>query len=286
MPLPGRLRVAIVNGDKLVDLDSRRTRRIAGLPANPKSVIGFHASSGDLVVVADQLFLLSNGDTRAHLLAGNISAVTPGQNGMWLVRERSNRKCALTELALTGRPIVPSRPINCDYQLREETARGLIADTDAGEVLLDRRLHVIERSDLISIAGRELITVHGNRINITGRGSARLPETIGEPGGLYVSADNSYLAVEFGNPACPGPRQCLDIWMLRLTTMRWIHPPSMPVSMYLKPHTLFWSVNDRFTWLGTFDGVGAAIATWRPGASALRVRQISLPASQYGVLHT
>jgi hypothetical protein len=112
-----------------------------------------------------------------------------------------------------------------------------------------------------------------------------LPDSIGTLGGLYVSPDNAYVAVEFGNPACPGPRQCLDIWILRLASMSWIHPPSMPVSMYLKPHNLFWTPGDRFTWLGTFDDVGGAVATWQPGATALRVRHVSLPASQYGVLH-
>jgi hypothetical protein len=180
---------------------------------------------------------------------------------------------------------VPARPINCGYQIIAETQRGLIAQTSTDQALLDKQLRPTVRGGSIAVAGQTLITSDGKRIKV-GRRTAKLPATIGALGGLYVSPDNAYVAVEFDNPACPGPRQCLDTRILQLTTMQWIHPPSMPVSMYLKPHNLYWGPGDRFRWLGTFDGIGAAMATWQPGATVLRMRQIGLPTSQYGVLHS
>jgi hypothetical protein len=282
IPLLGRLDVSVVDGNKLVDLDTHRTQQIVGLPRNPNSVIEFRVSTTRVLSVDDRPFVLSKSGLKARPIAGAVSSVAAGLNGIWLTRGRDS--CKLTEISTTGRTITPARPINCDYQIYGETRDGLIAGTGTGEVLLDHRLRPTVHSELIAIAGKTLISTDGDRIDVSGSGTVRLPDSVGALDGLYVSPDNAYVAVEFGNPACPGPRQCLDIWMLRMATMSWSHPPSMPVAMYLKPHNLFWSRSGRFTWLGTFDGVGDAIATWQPGATALRMRQISLPASQYGVL--
>jgi hypothetical protein len=282
MPLSGRIGVSIVDGGKLINLDTHRSQSIAGLPRHANSVIEFRISTTRVLSVDDRPFVLSKSGLKARPIAGAVSSVAAGLDGIWLTRGRDS--CKLTEISTTGRTITPARPINCGYQIRAETPRGLVADTSAGEVLLDQQLRPTVRSTLIAVAGKVLITADSERINVAGRGSARLPATIGTLEDFYVSPDNAYVAVEFDNPACPGPRQCLDIWMLRLATMSWSHPPSMPVAMYLKPHNLFWSRSGRITWLGTFDGVGDAIATWQPGATALRMRQISLPASQYGIL--
>jgi hypothetical protein len=283
MPFSGRVDVGVIDSGKLIDLDTHRTRQIAGLPRNANSVIEFNVSTTAVLSVDDRPFVLSNDGTKARSVAGTVSAVAPGLHGIWLTR--GHEHCTLTEITVTGRTLTPAQPINCDYQIQRGTQRGLIADSSTGEMLLDRQLRPTAHSQLIAVAGKALITTDGTRINVIGGNSTRLPDSIGTLGGLYVSPDNAYVAVEFGNPACPGPRQCLDTWILRLASMTWIHPPSMPVSMYLKPRNLFWTPGDRFTWLGTFDAVGGAVATWQPGATALRVRHVSLPASQYGVLH-
>jgi hypothetical protein len=94
-----------------------------------------------------------------------------------------------------------------------------------------------------------------------------------------ASPDGRLLAVSFEHPAWPGPRQRLDVWLLDLIELVWRHLPSMPVPAALKATGLSWAPDGRLVLLGDFDGLGSALAVWRPGQDRLAVRSVP-PASR------
>jgi hypothetical protein len=50
----------------------------------------------------------------------------------------------------------------------------------------------------------------------------------------------------------------------------------------LKFTSMAWTGDGRLLPLGSFDGVGDALAVWRPGQERLAVRQLRLPADRAG----
>lgn len=101
---------------------------------------------------------------------------------------------------------------------------------------------------------------------------------------LTVSPDLRYAAVEYGEPAWPGPRQRLDVWVLDLRDGRWTQLPSMPVAASLKLTGLAWAGDGRLVLLGSFDGTGSALAVWRPGEPRLALRRTDFAGGQIAVL--
>ena len=109
------------------------------------------------------------------------------------------------------------------------------------------------------------------------------PSRVGEAAGGLLSPDRRLLAVEFGDPAWDGgPTQLMDVWLLDLRTRRWRQLPGMPVLAALKFTSMAWTGDGRLLLLGSFDGVGDALAVWRPGQDRLAVRRLRLPANRAG----
>jgi hypothetical protein len=109
------------------------------------------------------------------------------------------------------------------------------------------------------------------------------PSRVGQAGGGLLSPDRRLLAVEFGDPAWDGgPAQLMDVWLLDLRTRRWSQLPGMPVLAALKFTSMAWTGDGRLLLLGSFDGVGDALAQWRPGQDRLAVRRLQLPADRAG----
>jgi len=197
-------------------------------------------------------------------------------------------------VGLTGRTLVPATPIACSVGVRAETRLGLLTSNSltAKDAILDPQHHLRTRirSDgpILAVAGTTRVTLDEQAVTVTDRAghsrSVPVPSTIGTTDDGYVSADDRYVAVPFTNPACPGPRQCLDMWVLDLSMMRWLHVPSMPVAVALKQTTEFWGAHDQLFFLGSFDGPGDMVAMWQPHASELAVRKVTLPKTEYGIL--
>jgi hypothetical protein len=56
----------------------------------------------------------------------------------------------------------------------------------------------------------------------------------------------------------------------------------MPVLAALKFTGMAWAGDGRLLLLGSFDGVGDALAAWRPGQDRLAVHRLRLPADRAG----
>lgn len=69
----------------------------------------------------------------------------------------------------------------------------------------------------------------------------------------------------------------MDVWLLDLITLRWLHMPSMPVAASLKFTGMEWTRDGRLILLGEFDGFGGALVVWRPGEGQPAIRKLSLP---------
>ena len=113
-----------------------------------------------------------------------------------------------------------------------------------------------------------------------------LPSSPGEFSDGVASPDGRWIVARMGNPAWPGPRQLLDLWLLDTRTLRWHHVPSMPTPVSLKETNLAWTSDNRLVLLGRFDrtpdiGIDQTkdvLALFRPGAPDLLIRQVRLPA--------
>ena len=56
----------------------------------------------------------------------------------------------------------------------------------------------------------------------------------------------------------------------------------MPMLVALKLTSMAWTGDGRLLLLGSFDGVGDALAVWRPGQDRLAVHRLRLPADRAG----
>lgn len=112
-----------------------------------------------------------------------------------------------------------------------------------------------------------------------------LPSSPGEFSDGVTSPDGRWIVVRMGNPAWPGPRQLLDLWLLDTRSLRWQHVPSMPTPVSLKQTDLAWTRDNRLVVLGRFDRdpdvsidrTKGVLALWRPGEPDLSIRSIRLP---------
>jgi hypothetical protein len=96
-----------------------------------------------------------------------------------------------------------------------------------------------------------------------------------------LSPDGRYLPLSFGEPGTVP--QVLDVWLLDLTALRWVHPPMMPAYAALKGTSFTWVGDGRLVLLGQFGrsrrDFESLLATWRIGDAELRVRPYVRPAS-------
>lgn len=298
--LTGPTGVQIINGDSLIDLDTRQSRRIIGLPQNgARSITAFQVRQDTILSVdcsgqsrcSNEVFVLTRDRTHARRLAGDAFGA-PGLDGVWLTRYGTGHRCTASEVTVTGGTIVPPAPIDCGLSVRAETPLGLLASGEVSDVYLDPRNHLrmgtTVTGRVLAVSGSQMVTWDGSSISVLNRGGHRIavrtPTAVGNPGDGLVSPDGRHVAIEFGNPACPGPRQCMDFWVLDLTTAHWTRLPSMPVAGQLKDNEALWGSGNRLIILGSFEGVGDRLIVWRPGQSELALRQISVPKVGYGII--
>ncbi len=90
----------------------------------------------------------------------------------------------------------------------------------------------------------------------------------------------------FGNPAWPGSRQLLDLWLLDTATLEWSQLPGMPVAAALKSLATDWTADGRVVMLGAFDGVGNAIVTWAPTDDHFQLRTTNVRSTSIAAMST
>lgn len=308
---PTRLRLLITSGNVpvVLDIDSGDRHPVAGMSTDPGRQTWIQPAPGNAAVIMSScdncgpnasVFSLALGTTGARFL-GMASDVAPDGDGhsVWLQADNGSLGCLLTQVGSDGRIVTASRRTNCRFLPRQGTPLGLLTTvltkpggTQQEDAILNPTTGTLglHRSRIYAVAGQRMLTdgtetEPTDAFAITDASGHTLttlprPSTVGEPGNGQVSADGRYIAVTFGNPACPGPRQCMDLWVLDLTAGRWLHVPSMPTAVDLKRSDVGWTSDGRLVLLGDFDGIGDTLAIWRPGDAQLQLRAISLPADR------
>lgn len=286
--------MVIVSGSHRIDVDSDQMRRIEGLP--PLDDQGFWAfPAGDKAVITafcrgcsqPEVFVLQI-DSTAAVRIGNGFA-SPAPDGVWLKSYLSESSCTLGKVAFDGSILRPAAPFDCDTSIYGQYGIGLVvglADGTTQDAVLDPidLSLVAEVSGFNSAVGSRVLTWDSHRFTLidpqTGLSSdVESPTSIGSPASGKVSPDGTLVAVAFGHPAWPGPRQRLDVWILHLDTLAWTQMPSMPVAASLKSTSYQWLADGRFALFGDFDGVGPAVVIWQPEEAQLVVRSVDYPTS-------
>lgn len=290
------------NPPVLVDLDRRRTTRVTGL-ADGQVVLRVGASTvvnRECIGCTPRVYVTRDGSTEARQIAtGTAVAATSDRRGVWLMTQPGRGRCALNRIGLDGSKRSDPRPIDCRHRPLEETPLGLLCDvwttTDNEYVVLAKNTMkpIFRATGIIQILGnRALTSEYGQPLKLTDIRTGRVtelpaPTTVGYPSYGVPSPDGRWLAVSYESPAWPGPRQRMDLWLLDIRSLRWLHAPSMPVPLSLKDTSLAWTADNRLVLLGTFDATADsdidetfdAVAVWRPGDPQLSVRRITLPVS-------
>ncbi len=290
-PLEIPSELLIVAGDSLIEVDSGSIERIDGLPqANDAEF--WTQRGGPFAVVhcfigcqGDDLFILAQGESTARPIGSGFP--TPGIDGVWIKRISSGDTCTLTKTNWTGQIVRPETEFDCGTSLIAETSLGLVGWTERGYgqiqgVLIDPSslAEVLQVGEIHGVVDNELLYRDGDSLVLldTKSGSEtsiQFPTDVGQPDFGELSPDGRHLAVSFKNPAWPGPRQLLDVWLLDTSTHEWTRLPSMPVAAFLKGTDVTWTADGRIVMYGDFDQVGVALATFTPGDRHLRVLEIN-----------
>ena len=295
------------NPPRLLNIDTGTSRTVAGVPGDRDRVTWVQPVGRDAVIVsqavtaAGEVFWLRRDAATATPVgrAFNVVASHDG-GGLWLWAQRDDRRCSLREVGLDGRQRRPARRVGCDTQPMADTDLGLLVpaegprpdepltalvDPDDGRRLASYPVVHAVAGDLVLWGTEELdrgpFTLSDRRTGVDRR--VRRPSRVGSVGDSLLSPDRRLLAMEFGDPAWEGgPTQLMDVWVLDLRTRRWRQLPGMPLLVALKFTSMAWTGDGRLLLLGSFDGVGDALAVWRPGQDRLAVRRLRLPADRAG----
>ena len=81
------------------------------------------------------------------------------------------------------------------------------------------------------------------------------------------------VAVNFGDPADPGPRQASDVWLLDPRTGKFTHVPGYPIFEDLKFSGIAWTADRRLVVAAQGHG-RTALAVYRPGSAQLQVGRV------------
>ena len=295
------------NPPRLLDIDVGTSREVAGVPVGRERVSWVQPVGRDAVIVSEavpaaaEVFRLRPDAATATPVgrATNVVASHDG-GGLWLWAQRDGGRCSLREVGLDGRQRRPARWVDCDTQPLADTDLGLLVpaegprpdepltalvDPDDGRRLASYPVVHAVAGNLVLWGTEELdqgpFTLSDRRTGVARR--IRRPSRVGSVGDSLLSPDSRLLAMEFGDPAWEGgPTQLLDVWVLDLRARRWRQVPGMPLLVALKFTSMAWTGDGRLLLLGSFDGVGDALAVWRPGQDRLAVRQLRLPADRAG----
>lgn len=304
-------------GAVLLDVDRHTTTPISGLPRGRMIDDIVRVGHTALLTAScegcrSQVYVVPPGSTTARrIIDGEAVAPVFGQERIWLRDQRGNR-CTLGMVDLTGRRVAAQRSIGCDMFPTTTTSAGVVAaapgqdgSVPASVILSGGDLRTVFRGPwVLGVIGTRALTQnphgYGKPLQLIDlpTGAVRQipsPQSPGELSDGVTSPNGRWIAIRFGNPAWPGPRQLLDLWLLDTKTLQWRHVPSMPTPVSLKETGLAWTDDDRLVLLGRFDRTPDididetkdVLALWRPGDPALSVRPVTLPTngSSLFILH-
>jgi hypothetical protein len=213
--------------------------------------------------------------------------------GVWLQQNNGGARCTLTELAFDGKIRTARRPTDCRFEPRADTPLGLLGavvnpgGSRTGDELVPRQgmkpgrreaqIYGIAGHRMLAGSSRDRTSFILTDENAASRTPLARPTPIGDTDNAWPSPDGRYLLMSFEESAWSGSVQRMDLWLLDVAARQWSQLPSMPTPAILKATATAWTADGHIVLLGEFDGVGQAIAVWRPGDKDLQVRAISLP---------
>lgn len=292
VPLPSPSGLLFLSGDTIIDVDEDSERRVDGLPVDEDLVLWNIAAGGGAVLMVDcmvecgapELFSVDAEYGVARSIAMGFPA--PAPDGVWVKQYLSETTCTLSKVSLDGTTQAAERPFDCGISLGQETPMGLVVSmtqvSPERDAILDpESLETVFETgnNIIAVIEDQVLSWDSNSFTVLDRATGAeddiaAPTDVGQPSSAGTSPDGRFLAITFQHPAWPGPRQRLDVWMLEIATLEWTRLPSMPVAAALKATDEAWAADGRFVIFGSFDEVGPAVATWRPGDRDLAVRQL------------
>jgi hypothetical protein len=268
----------------LLDVDSRRTTRVAGIPeqGGVHWVVPVGGRAG--VFVGNELYGVRGRAARVSRLGRGTNVVpAAGGRSVW-VEGRVARGCTLRQAALDGRRLRAARAFPClgrsdvgDGSVGVVVQRTRVVDPRTGRTVLR------SREGILAIAGRTLVLDGPGRTLavLDARAGARRelawPSILDGLDRPEVDPRGRYVALAFADPAWKlSDRQALDVWVLDIETGRLSQLPAMPVFLLLKGTALAWTDDGRLVLLGE-DDAGGFVAVWRPGEPQLAVARLRIP---------
>jgi hypothetical protein len=313
-PTPGPMRGAQITGKTgvrlllpglLFDVDSERSTRVRVTdwlsgPDGTRILLDL-ATSGEFgpirMLGAAGGAVLPGGPT-VWRIAGPPTArlaLSRDGRGLWVKEQSNATECTLREATLAGTERRPTKPIGCDLTPVWETDDGLWVRSVQSPwplTLLDpATLGPRGEPAMMELIDSERAFVLDEVGRITGvRGSGSGSVTpLAHPSELTdftvhdVNPNGRYVAVEFVTPS--SSPQTIDVWVLDLSTLRWLRVPTMPAYANLKFSGVAWAPDAQLVLVGQFpdasDEEREVIALWRPGAATLELRPIALPLQAY-----
>ena len=312
MHKPTHLRL-IVFGDtprvSIVDVDSGRVSIVRGLGLPHRYSLGgpmiqslSPASDGALATVWRQscghCYTLTDFRIGADGLARRTASVTVGRHqqstpatgsrtGIWVLTRPRSGRCTL-KLVPGSRPAVAAP---CGT-LGADTGAGLVIQRGGKVTLLDpwtgrvRARVAIGSGGQFDSVGRDMALIGSslrdgassyalNLVNLStgARTHLRWPSSLHFGYTVIPDPHAPLAAINFGDPADPGPRQASDLWLLETHTGRLTHIPGYPIFEDLKFSSVVWTADGRLIIAAQGHG-HTALAVYRPGSAHLEVGRV------------
>jgi hypothetical protein len=276
----------------VLDVDSGRARRVAGVPAQRRGVLWVVGVAGRAaVVVAESVWQHARLDavaarSRVTSLGTGADVVPDADGSVWIESVIAASRCTLRRVSLDGRTLRPARPFAC-AALAPGGSLGLVVnrtrviDPTAGRIVLRAR------QGILAVAGKRLVLGGpGRRLTLVDSATGRhrqltWPSILAGLDEPAVDPRGRYVALAFADPAWQG-RQALDVWILDTATGKLEQLPGVPAIVALKRTSMAWTADGRLVLLAQpLDRDNRAgpdvVAVWRPGWRRLAVKVVHLP---------
>ena len=304
LPGPAHLQL-ILSGSPpvIVDVDTGSARTVPGVTTSRFSQVQLvPIAGGALAIVHQACDPCAGGKLRFATNAvgfrigvdgsverlGSGRSFLPSRNGtsVWVLGRDAADRCTLR----LEPSIRPARAVRCGLLL-EDGETGLRMSTPDGEVLLDARTararpasgggRVDPRDDYaIRTSGDPMLEeerLHLDHLGTRASRNLRWPSILTWYGGWAARPQGSLIALEFADPAYPGPAQAEDFWLLDPATRTFSHLPGFPAQVDLKFSTWSWLDDGRLV-LYLQGGGRTVVGLWQPGWKAVAVVPVALPA--------
>jgi hypothetical protein len=287
----------------IVDVDTGAVRVVAGVTSSPYSQMRLVPMAGGALAIVhqacracpvQQITYATNATGFRIGLDGSVERLGAGwsflparaSGGVWVLSRSPQGRCSL-RLARTSRPSIA---VPCGLLL-EDGEDGLRMSTPRGEVFVNTQTgrvrpasgggRVLARDDLaFRYTGEEALEEQQLYLDHLASGQSRRvrwPSILRWYGGWSRQPHGDLIALEFADPAYPGPAQAEDFWLYDIATGRFSHLPGFPAQVDLKFSTWGWIDDGRLVLL--LQGGGrTVVAVWRPSARAIPLVPVELPA--------